>query len=437
MIIVEYVSDSYKHSDANAAIITICMKKYENEKIHLFCGEGYFNVLKNILDNNNIHYENIVHHNICPFAKNVRDYKMILFDFNIVRKIFNFAKNNKETNILFLYTTTFMLYYTKLFCALNKQINIKSLIHGELERVDLIEYTNSFNKGKFWQYLYALFFGLRIPLALPIPENLSFIVMGTNIRDNLLSFFPSLNKHLISLPNPYFYKNIEKHIPFQNNIINLCVSGSSSPRKNIPILRKLISFIDSDSIYQNKVKLSFGGVILDKEFYKNMQTKNYVQKNTLSEAMLAAEIRDNALIQADYALITYPLNSYKLVSNGSFMDAVNMETPIIAIKNNYAEYYFKKYGNIGYILDSYEELEDKLKSILLNFPYDEYHEQVNNIKRIKETESIENIAKLIKNEECINVYYKVFAFIPNILYVFPSLCNFLYFNIIHVIFFFI
>ena len=391
MIIVEYISNGYKHSDVNAATIAIFINKHPEEKIHLFCGDLYFEIIQKLLQENSVNCKNIVHHYIKPFSKQVRDYKMMLFDFFIVSKIFKWAEENNERNILFLYTSTFMLYYVKLFCQFNKNINVQSIVHGDLERVDLFAYAKSFSKGRIWQFLYALFFGLRIPLMLRTPQNLKYIVLGENVLNNAIKLLPNLKNSISILPYPYFYNFVEKHTPFKNKKVRFCVCGLTSERKNVPVLKNLIKFFDEENDNNMNIELAFGGIIMDNNFYNEIKNKSYIDKSTFSKAMIPAEIRDNALKNADYALVTYPFNSYKLVANGSFMDAVNMETPIIATRNNYIEYYFKKYGNIGYMFNSYEELQNKVKNIIQEFPYQEYEIQVNNIRLIKKAESIENI----------------------------------------------
>ena len=396
MIIVEYISDGYKHADVNAAMISIYIKKNPDEKIHLFCADLYFEILTEIMKKNSVECENLVHHSINSYRKQVRDYKMFLFDLGIVSSIFKWAKNNNETEILFLYTTTFMLYFTKLFAFLNKKINICSVIHGDLERIMLIEYANSFESGKLWQYLYALIFGLKLPLTLPAQKNLKHIVYSESIKSNMLSVIPKLKNNVSTMPYPYFYEKLENTVPFRDNKVHFCVPGLSSARKNLPVLKQLINFFDNVYSENPNFELSFGGIIMDKEFYNSMIMKDYTLKKSVSDTMLSSEYRDNLLKQADYALITYQFNSYKLIANGSFMDSINMETPVIATRNNYIEQYFKKYGNIGYIVDSYRELEEKVKEILNNPPIEEYQIQKENIRKIKADESIENTVKLLE-----------------------------------------
>ena len=137
MIVVEHIKDGYDHSDGNTAIIAALLLGYPQEKIHFFCGIEHFKVVKKLLEYNNIQSGNLVHHIIKPYNDFVRDYKLIALDFKTVKKIFRFAKELNENKVIFLYTSTFLLYYLKLFCLLNKNIRANTVLHGDLERIDL------------------------------------------------------------------------------------------------------------------------------------------------------------------------------------------------------------------------------------------------------------------------------------------------------------
>ena len=100
------------------------------------------------------------------------------------------------------------------------------------------------------------------------------------------------------------------------------------------------------------------------------------------------------LVQIDYALFTYKLNSYKYTASGALIDAINFEKPIIALSNDYVKSYFDIYGNIGYLCNSYEELKNKIITITKNFPKEEYEIQVKNIQNIKKRENLKNIPYL-------------------------------------------
>lgn len=393
MIIVEFMKDNYDHLDGNMAMIAIYLEKYKNEKLHLFCGLKHYENIIVGLKNNNINYQNIVHHEIKAINKIIKDYSFILYQWKIIKKIFNFAKKNNEYNLLFLFTTTFSLYYIKLFSLFNSKLNVRTVIHGDIEKIDIKKYVQNSLKNKILTFLYLLFFGLKNPLLLPTPNNLKFIIFGESIKNNVLKILPRLKNQIIAIPHPYLYNPKLINTNLDINKINIGVIGICAKQKNSIVLKKLINKLNI--IKEKNFQILFSGRIIDDELYDMAKKSTFISQNTVSKEMLTDLERNETILKMDYAMFTYNLNSYKYTASGAFIDAINFEKPIIALQTDYIQYYFNKYGNIGYLCNSYEELEETLLNILTNPSVEEYKLQQQNIKQIKLQENIYNIAKLI------------------------------------------
>ena len=141
-------------------------------------------------------------------------------------------------------------------------------------------------------------------------------------------------------------------------------------------------------------QIVFTGYITDELLFKYLQNSQYVDPKHVSNSMVSDYERNKLLVQIDYALFTYKLNSYKYTASGALIDAINFEKPIIALSNDYVKSYFDIYGNIGYLCNSYEELKNKIITITKNFPKEEYEIQVKNIQNIKKRENLKNIPYL-------------------------------------------
>ena len=395
MIIAEYVKDGYTHSDFNASMVSIYGSIIDDEEIHLFCGKKHYEVIYNLLLNNNISTDRIIYHELKPSGDFVREYKLLFADYSAVKTIFNFAKQHNENKIVFLYTTTFMLYFVKLFSCIYPAIKTIVSIHSELERIDIIEYAKTFSKNRLVMFLYALFLGIKIPLMLPTPKNLKYLVYGESIRENAVKKIPQMKGKTIAIPLPYLYTEMENHIP-NSECINFGVVGISAKRKNTPLLTRIIKHLSNKE--KINFKMSFSGKILDDEFFELVSNLDWVNKNELSKTMISSELRNQIIKNIDYVLYTYKIGSYKYIASGVLFDCINYEKPLIALKTDYIEHYFKKYGNIGYIFDTYEELEKKVDEILNNFPEDEYKIQISNLKRIKSEENVAKISNILKKE---------------------------------------
>ena len=82
-----------------------------------------------------------------------------------------------------------------------------------------------------------------------------------------------------------------------------------------------------------------------------------------------------------------------MTASGAFTDAVNFEKPIIAIRNEFFDYYFKKFGNIGYLFDNIDDMAEKMIEIIERKPQEEYLVQKENIKKLKKNIDIMYIAE--------------------------------------------
>jgi len=393
MIIAEFMQDNGVHLICNSAITAIYMNKYADEPVHIFCGEGHFNAIKKELANHNIDTSRFLFHKIKPINRIIRDYEEFSSQFSVIKEVFSFAKKNNEHKILFTYTTAYSTYMVKFFCLINPKIEVRSVIHAELEKIDTKEYLSNSLQNKLKVFWYVKLFGIQNPLKLPTPKNLKFIVYGHSIKENVIKIMPSMKDKIISLSDPYIWDNIPEKININNKNIGLGIIGRCHAFKTIPILKKLCE--DLKDIPNKNFQLLFSGYIDNKDFFEYLNKLDFVYKDSLSQNRISDEIRNDTIKKMTYAVFTYNLGSYKYTASGAFMDAINFEKPVIAISNDYIKYYFEKYGNIGYLCNSYQELYEKVLFVTNNFPKEEYELQINNLKKIKQTDTIENITTFL------------------------------------------
>lgn len=397
MIFVEHIKDDVDHLDGNAALIASFLLAEKNDKHYFFAGESHFNKLKELLITKAKLGDNLNWIKIKPFNNFMREYKLILSDLKIALKVFHFAKKNKIDKIVFLYTTTFLLYYVKFLLPFYPNIKVFCMIHGELEKIDFNKYAQTFKQNKTIMFLYALFLGLYIPLNIKTSRRLKYLVYGESIKENAIKIIPSLKDYIIAIPHPVLWEtNIPRHE--QNNKTIIAIPGILAPRKNQQYLQQLFSDISKNKDLHEKCLFKFSGRILAKDFYDKFLNSEFIDKSTFSPERLSFEQRNRSISACDYTLYTYFNDSYKLIASGAFIDSINFEKPVIAIKNNYIEYYFNKYGDIGYLCNSYNELKETVFDIIKNNNIDKYNIQIQNIQKIKKEENIYQISKILQKE---------------------------------------
>ena len=58
-----------------------------------------------------------------------------------------------------------------------------------------------------------------------------------------------------------------------------------------------------------------------------------------------------------------------------FVDALSFGKPGIYLRNPFVEHYFERMGDIGYLCDSLDQVQETVESILLRFPLERYRAQ--------------------------------------------------------------
>ena len=102
------------------------------------------------------------------------------------------------------------------------------------------------------------------------------------------------------------------------------------------------------------------------------------------------ELEDRASM-LDFILFLYPKDSYRLIASGAILEAISLKKPILALRNDYFNYLFKKFGDFGYLTDSIEGLISLINTIQIKNKQFNFDTIQNNL-------SIENITTNLKNE---------------------------------------
>lgn len=388
MIIFDHHKGGYTHTQVNACFVYIYAKNYPEENIHFFCEKEHYLHIIDILAENNIVLENLIYHEIEPKEFLVREYSRFLIDFKTIKNIFYFAKENKENKILSLFTSTFQLYYLKAFCVINRNIKCLTVMHGNLEGVKIWKYKNELKK-----FLYYFFFGLNLPIHLPMPKNLKYIVLGESIRKNLVQTLPHISNSVVSIDHPYFYKKEKPHLP-DKNFVNFGIFGVITKNRTSEFCLKLFPKLEQTGL--GNFKFSIVGHIKSLNIAEHFSNYKFIELSSKEDKFLEKEEFENLAQQINYSLCFYRKDDYKLTASAAFWDAISYVKPIIALKNDYFEYYFNKFGNIGYLFDTYEEMEAKIIEIINNFPKEEYNLQIENINKLRNVLNIKNGDFLVK-----------------------------------------
>ena len=353
IVICDIWAKKWGHYEFNKNVTELISNIFYKEKIYYFGDKEQINYFNKDIEFTNINFKilNIIERNkikkICNYILNLLNIKKI-----------------KSDKIIFLNALPIVIFLSKIIFSSKKEIYF--FLHG----MDKLEQEN---KG-IYKYM-NLFFKLRNQ-----KEKHKYIVLGKNIKENLIEIFPNMKEQFFSIDHPYSF---EKKYEYKdiNKILNLGTVGIISQEKG---LNNIFKFIEKNKKYNFK---HIGKSVSE---IPNKFRKYFPYKNDLLEK----DKFEEEILNLDYILILYPKNSYRLTASGVYFDCIKYNKPLLGLKNEYFEYMFKKYGEIGKLFESIDEIIEYLSQErkILDSDYDIFHK---NMKRIKKALN-KNVEKQLK-----------------------------------------
>ncbi|WP_196601125.1 hypothetical protein [Pectinatus frisingensis] len=375
----------FEHVEFNAAFIEsiIKSKKYENEKIIFLAEEKHLLNVKKKLSNtkHKIYFEKI---NVAN--RNWLNYRRLVTDFFLIKKIIGFCKETEVKKIIFTSVNSSILISLKILLSFDNNTRCLAIIHGVLES---IEKRPSLRPWEF-------FFWFKWAIKYFNRSNLQYIVLGEFIKKTLTKISPELALYVHAIDHPYIFKSeyIRDKQVNKSNTVCFGAIGVGSLQKGTNSFFKLAEELSFDKRNNKEAKFFLVGCIIDSVLKKYKTNKVYCCGNNKE---IDRETFEKYLVKLDYAMFFYPPDSYKLTASGAFMDAITWGIPIIALKNPFFEYYFSKMGNIGYLCNDFAEIKKVVKKILeKDFSQKEYLLQRQNILTQREIFSVNTVGNRLR-----------------------------------------
>ncbi|HEX9656976.1 MAG TPA: glycosyltransferase [Bacteroidota bacterium] len=248
---------------------------------------------------------------------------------------------------------------------------VLALFHNQLPR--LLPYSHSlFSPNQ-----------LRVMFSIPSPSSLKFVALGKPIYDYLIHLDRKLDRQFV-----YF---------------------------DLPRIKETAR---SDASPRNEIAFGFFGVTLNKGFERFLSFSRVLKKefpdvrfaligyvnHPLESQENVAQIENlstRPMSPGQYASVANGVcyavglanpDDYRLRASAAFLDALAFGKPGIYLRNPYIEHYFERFGDIGYLCNSTDEVEDTAREICRSFPRERYHVQMTNCVRAANTLTPEMIA---------------------------------------------
>ena len=377
------IIDSYSHKNfheiCNASIFIECLSIAD--EITYFSGSSALKSLKSIIGDRDV---SSVTFKIIPVVEgDSKVHTVLRFLMSAIINSFLLLKNEKEDIIFYNYNNAFSL---PLLNFINKFFKRKLAIlcHGEFE---IFNKNTIQNHSIFWKFYNNIVKAFFTNDNTKTAENIIFFVLGDNIKNNLEKHVSChlLNK-IYSIDHSYINKSSNTLKRNHESIIRIGMIGQIRKGKNISDVILLVKKLSSE-ISCGKVNFSITGTAA----INTSELRSIGIDVPEGKIFLSREDYDNRITVLDYVLFFYNKDMYQFTASGPLMDALFMEKPIIALRNDYFEYMFKKYGDFGILVDSIDEMAELIKELAEGKKL-----PVFDLKSIKNKLQPENIALQLK-----------------------------------------
>jgi glycosyltransferase involved in cell wall biosynthesis len=354
--IIDSFSRKNFHEICNASMLVECLSIAD--KILYFLGLSAYKSLKSIVGDKDL--SNVIFKIIPVVEKDSKIHKALRFFLSAIINCCLLLTSKKDAVILYNYNNIFSLPLVNFSNKILKR-KIAIICHGEFEVFNQKKIQSHSVFWKLYNNTVKYFFKNK---NVKIAEGIIFLVLGDNIKANIKIHIPNnIYEKIYSIDHSYMNKSFctLNSMPKRNNesMIKIGMIGRIRKEKNIKDVILLARNL-SPEISGGKVNFSIIGTAAR---LNTNELKSVGITIPEGNKILSREEYDNKITELDYVLFFYTKDMYQFTASGPLMDALFLEKPIIALRNNYFEYMFNKYGNFGILLDSIDEMADLIKEL--------------------------------------------------------------------------
>jgi hypothetical protein len=351
-----YIIDTFSfdehHCLFNSAMISSIYLAFHT--IDYFASKSSF---KNIKKNINNHYDlsSMTFHScfVLRCAKGIGLYLRYIFSaFQNIRMILFIPRGHK----VFFLSTSYLFMKTIQKISNMRDIRCFFICHGELEC-----FNQACSNKRGGKILGKIIKNIFLNSNEMYEDNVSFIVLGENIKRNLNEVIPDrFKKRIISIDHPViFLNNIYSKSNVNNRNDKIIVSIISNVnRYRGEILLDIVKKINS----KIKINLQIVSRILDKDIISKFIDVN-ITLASISGDTIARKDYVKKICESNFILFLYPVSDYKFTASGAIFDAISNYKPILALRNDYFNYIFSLVGHFGILADNIDEIVDFINTL--------------------------------------------------------------------------
>ena len=258
------------------------------------------------------------------------------------RDLFYWLNSSRNCDVFYNNNIYFSLLLFWL-CSFFKRNKVFVLCHSELEAIHL----------KWSGYiLYIYGFYLRFCLNI-LPFNhqvFHFIVLGDRMKAHISKYISRHNqKCFYAIDHPYIRPETSVKVDMSNygNIRKIGIISVIKDGRGLNNLQALLLKKFPDDVKLFAISKVIGEV--NDPYHELIQLNN-------GKDFFPSDIYTAYIKEMDCIIMLYDTDGYQLTASGSILEAIWNLKPIIALKNDYFDYLFSKFGKMGVLCESVDDM---------------------------------------------------------------------------------
>ena len=338
---VDSFSAGHFHEMYNASSLLMFSHLYD--KIDFFAGRtassNTIELLKELPANVSLHFHFIAENKKTRLRNGIRKIWSALLN------IFYIIKAPQDTDIIINYNTVISLYPINFLVKfIRKRVLI--VCHGEMQ--DILE-----KRPVSFLFKKSICFFKKTNVS--VSKTLWFAVLGEAIKLNVLKIVsPQIAAKILSFEHTAIFSIVDEVPKNNGEKLVLGYLGGFRESKGASTFMELSRHFKSDK----NIEFRFIGNVQGKG--KELEDSGVVIPDGIGNCFIDRVVMYNHIKKLDYALYCFPRDGYKYTASGSLFDAIDCETPILSLKNDYFEGMFQECGDFGYLEDDFYSLERRI-----------------------------------------------------------------------------
>lgn len=348
-----------EHAQFNAALIDSALILSMGSQVDFYGEKGHIDSIQQILRSDQI--ERVVWHQINVPPRRLRKFLPRFWQESVM--FYNVLRRLERCDKLLVAS------------ALETSLPALQLLSRLLRfRVD----TLVFFHGGLPQFLYSK--KRQFVLSVGRPNRMKYVVLGSYIRDAVEIIVPSLRGHLVAVDHPYIFADQSRESIYPRKVLHLGFIGIASRAKGFDSYLKLIELVSRQPGMLKPPKFRLIGRVADDcaEPLERFVSGPFGGQLHLpkSEGRIPLHEYGQEIASLDYIVMPYDAQAYRYVCSGAAMDAIQHARPIIALRSDFFEYFFRVCGDIGYMCNDLEEMSALIEKLSNGVDESRYRNQM-------------------------------------------------------------